>query len=502
MSSKNKMRALRVGGMSCVNCESVIRNKLRDTEGINDVSVSYAAGTARVTYDAGRITLENIIAIIGDLGYQADIGGERPKTNLPRAVGVLVIIAAVYLVLQQFGLLNMLVPSKLAGVDMGYGLLFAIGLLTSVHCVAMCGGINLSQCLPKGGAGVAGTAESGVKAGRANKKKSKAAAPAPSGGRLSVLRPSILYNLGRVISYTIVGFAAGALGSAVTFSITAQGVLKLIAGVFMVIMGISMLDLFPWVRRLAPRMPKFVSGKVSAGARGKGPLVVGLLNGLMPCGPLQAVQIYALSTGSPVKGAIAMMLFSLGTVPLMFGLGTLSSAAGKKFSNKVMTAGAVMVAVLGLCMLTQGWSLFGVTTGLSHAAAPRESGQKLDIAIDLGPQVINSTLSPYGYPSIRVESGRPVKWIINAPPGSINGCNYKFIIREYGIVYEFKPGENVVEFTPNRVGNVPYTCWMGMIPGTITVVSPGTGAAMGGSQTAPAPLQKGGGCCGSGAAGA
>ena len=493
-----KTQTLRVGGMSCVNCEGVIRNKLRDTEGVNDVSVSYSAGTARVTYDASRTTLENIIAIIGDLGYQASLGGERPKTDLNRAIGMLIIIAAVYIVLQQFGVLNMLVPSRLAGVDMGYGLLFAIGLLTSVHCVAMCGGINLSQCLPRGGANDAGIAKSAVKTGNSkshdNKKKTEAAAAAPNDGRFAILRPSILYNLGRVISYTIVGFAAGALGSAVTFSITAQGVLKLVAGVFMVIMGISMLDLFPWVRGLTPRMPKFVSGKVSAGARGKGPLVVGLLNGLMPCGPLQAVQIYALSTASPVKGALAMMLFSLGTVPLMFGLGTLSSAAGKKFSNKVMTAGAVMVAVLGLCMLTQGWSLFGVTTGLSPAAARQESGQNLDIAIDLGPQVINSTLSPYGYPSIRVESGRPVKWVINAPPGSINGCNYKFIIREYGIEYEFKTGENVVEFTPNRVGNVPYTCWMGMIPGTITVVNPGSGAAMGGGQPS-APPQNGKRCC-------
>jgi len=96
-----------------------------------------------------------------------------------------------------------------------------------------------------------------------------------------------------------------------------------------------------------------------------------------------------------------------------------------------------------------------------------------------------------------VESGRPVKWVINAPPGSINGCNYKFIIREYGIEYEFKPGENVIEFTPNRVGNVPYTCWMGMIPGMITVASAGEAAANpSGSAPQPQGPQRGGaGCC-------
>ena len=492
MAADIKTQTLRVGGMSCVNCESVIQNKLRGTAGINDVSASYAAGTARVTYDANSVTLENIIAIIGDLGYQASVGGERPKTDFSRAAGMLIIIAAVYIVLQQFGLLNMLVPSKLADVDMGYGLLFAIGLFTSVHCVAMCGGINLSQCLPRGGAD---TAKSAVKADNSDKKKSKTA-PAPDGGRFAILRPSILYNLGRVISYTIIGFIAGALGSAVTFSVSAQGVLKLAAGVFMVIMGINMLNLFPRLRGLAPRMPRIIASRVNADVyRNKGPLIVGLLNGLMPCGPLQAVQIYALSTGNPIKGALAMMLFSLGTVPLMFGLGTFSSAAGKKFSQKVMAAGAVMVAVLGLCMLTQGWSLFGAPSGLSFAAAPPDSGQsqKLDAGIDLGPQVVNSTLSPYGYPNIRVESGRPVKWIINAPPGSINGCNYRFIIREYGIMYEFKTGENVVEFTPNRVGNIPYTCWMGMIPGTITVVSPGAGGAMGVQPSDPP--QKGPRCC-------
>jgi sulfite exporter TauE/SafE len=369
----------------------------------------------------------------------------------------------------------MLVPSKLADVDMGYGLLFAIGLFTSVHCVAMCGGINLSQCLPKGG--------------------DKTAAPAPGGDRFAILRPSVLYNMGRVISYTIVGFAAGALGSAVTFSLNAQGALKLVAGVFMIIMGINMLNLFPRLRALTPRMPKIITSRVNANVyKNKGPLIVGLLNGLMPCGPLQAVQIYALSTGNPIKGAIAMMVFSLGTVPLMFGLGTFSSAAGKKFSNKVMAAGAAMVSVLGLCMLTQGWNLFGVPSGMSFAAAPPDSGKALNIAIDLGPQVVNSTLSPYGYPNITVEAGRPVKWIINAPQGTINGCNYRFIIREYGIAYEFKTGENVVEFTPNRVGNIPYTCWMGMIPGTITVVSPGSGGAMGG-QPSSSPPQKGPRCC-------
>ena len=88
-------------------------------------------------------------------------------------------------------------------------------------------------------------------------------------------------------------------------------------------------------------------------------------------------------------------------------------------------------------------------------------------------QVNNSTLSPGRYPNIKVQAGIPVKWIIDAPAGSINGCNNRMIIREYGIEYSFHTGENVVEFTPDKTGKIPYSCWMGMIRGSINVSKEG-----------------------------
>jgi hypothetical protein len=153
--------------------------------------------------------------------------------------------------------------------------------------------------------------------------------------------------------------------------------LKLVAGVFMVIMGINMLGIFPWLRRLNPRMPKFIAARIGMEkARSNSPLIVGLLNGLMPCGPLQAMQIYALSTGNPFAGALSMFLFSLGTVPLMFGLGALSSVLGRRFTQKVMTVGAVLVVVLGLSMFSQGWTLSGgvLPDLIPSSAGSAESG--------------------------------------------------------------------------------------------------------------------------------
>jgi uncharacterized protein len=470
-----KTTTIRVAGMFCHGCEDTIRKKLRAIKGVSDAAVNYNKGTVAVTYAPDAVTFDDICAAINALGYEAKgeyAAAERPQANWRRASGMIIIIAAVYIVLQHYGLLKMLLPPQLAtdvdSVDMSYWLIFLVGLATSVHCIAMCGGINLSQCLTAGGA-----------ANKVNTVNSPKTVNTVN-NRLSFLWPSIQYNLGRVISYSFLGAVAGALGSAITFSINMRGALNLAAGVFMVAMGVTMLDIFPQIRRFIPKMPKSVSRWIGAGApSNRGPFVVGLLNGFIPCGPLQAMQVFALSTGSPLKGGLAMGLFSLGTVPLMFGLGTFGSFAGRA-SRRVMTAGAVMVAVLGLCMLSQSWNLFGLPSGgmplAAVAALPDTAKGSGKSVAEQGHLLVTSTLLPYTYPAITVETGRPVRWEIEAPPHSINGCNNRLFIREYGIEHTFKPGKNVIEFTPKRSGKVPYTCWMGMIPGMITVVDGKTDA--------------------------
>jgi len=446
MSSAMKNKRLRINGMTCISCQQKIDRSLRKLPGIHRVKVSYSTGLAEVSYDPAIASLADIIAAIEKAGYQVTNSQILQSPNLTRFAGLLLIIAALYFLLQRFSVLNLLAPSQLASADISFGMLFVIGLLTSVHCVAMCGGINLSQCLPRETSTMADSSS-------------------------STLRSSLLYNAGRVMSYTAVGFVVGALGSALTFSNTLQGILKILAGIFMVIMGINMLGLFPWLRRLSPHLPRFLSQWSDNGRlKSSSPLIVGLLNGLMPCGPLQAMQIYALSTGNPLTGALSMFIFSLGTVPLMFGLGVLTSALGKKYTRKIMTAGAVLVVVLGLAMFSQGWTLSGLT--MSKQGPPTSGTQTSESTSNIqnGVQLVNSTLSVRRYPDITVKTGQPVRWVINAPDGSINGCNNRMIIQAYGIEHTFKTGENVIEFTPTETGQFGYSCWMGMITATITVI--------------------------------
>lgn len=472
------MEQFRIGGMTCVNCEIKIEKALNDMEGISQAKVNYNKGTAQVTYNADVVLREDIITLIRELDYEVlpsdEASGKEVKryfkgrkssikedeinhtstnskedkktkeSDSTKVLGTVVILFALYTIMRRTGITNYFNIFPEAKENMDYGMLFFIGLLTSVHCIAMCGGINLSQCIPK----------------QEGKDQEK--------GSLSYLRPSILYNVGRVVSYTVIGGIVGAVGSVVSFSGSARGIVQIVAGVFMVIMGLNMLNLFPWLRKFNPRMPKIFGKKIQAQKRNNNsPLYIGLLNGLMPCGPLQAMQLYALSTGDPLKGALSMLLFSLGTVPLMFGLGALSTVLSKKFTNKVMTAGAVLVVILGFSMFNNGLSLSGIA-----AIAPTSSGTSgsNQAQIEDGYQIVNTELAPGGYEPITVQVGIPVKWTITAKEGTINGCNNRIIISEYNLEKKFSVGENVVEFTPTETGTFAYSCWMGMIRSTITVV--------------------------------
>lgn len=498
-----------IGGMTCVNCQNRIEKELNRTEGIIKAGVSYSRGTADIVYDESKISLKEIAAVVERLDYEVLPDRRRQEPGVVRVIAMLAVIAALYVMLQSMGILNLLAPSQVADTKMGYGMLFVVGLITSVHCIAMCGGINISQCIPQAG-------QSGTENGRTG------SGGTGNVGRLDTLRPALSYNLGRVVSYTAVGFVMGLAGllagggAEVGLPAFFQGILKIIAGLFMVIMGINMLGLFPWLRRFTIRMPGFLAQRIGEKKlKSSRPFLVGVLNGFMPCGPLQSMWIVALASGNPVTGAVSMFLFSLGTVPLMLGLGSVVSALGKRFTDKVMTVGAVLVTVLGLAMLSQGGSLsgllppdllmalvfgFGIAGVLvsipvrkrlwrdvleaaalaavigSYAlwnfqgtAAQANPAADVETEVVDGTQVVSSTLTPGRFPNITVQAGIPVKWIIDVPQGSLNGCNYRIMIRDYGITYTFHTGENVIEFTPDKTGTVRYSCWMGMIRGNIFV---------------------------------
>lgn len=467
--------SISIEGMTCSSCEIKVESTLRKLEGIIDAKVSLADAKADISYDENIIKIDSIIKIIDDLGYQATEGikikssvkakdtQKSDSFKIDQIIGIGIILFALYMIIKHTVGFNF-IPE--IDSTMGYGVLFIVGVLTSLHCVAMCGGINLSQCVAHGNV---------------------------DDDKMSKLKPSLLYNAGRVVSYTIIGGIVGALGSVVSFSGMAKGLVAVLAGLFMIVMGLNMLNIFPWLRKFNIRMPKFIGQKIYSGKVNKGPFIVGLLNGFMPCGPLQSMQLYALGTGSFIAGATSMFFFSLGTVPLMFGLGALSTILSKKFTNNLLKFSAILVIVLGVGMISRGMSLSGIST--VSASAGNVNLAKIDGNV----QTVSIDLSSGRYQPITVQKGIPVKFIINAKQEDINGCNNTIIIPQLDKEQKLVAGENIIEFLPEESGTIPYSCWMGMIRSKINVVDDITqvkGSDSGQSTDASA-VGAGGDCCSS-----
>ena len=420
-----------VKGMFCTNCERKVQEALLSLPGVQSTDASFAEETVTVIYDEKQVSSRLLKQEIEKLGYETVSDNSR----YIQIVSILIILLALYVIAGHLGWTRVfhIFPNIEASLDLG--MLFVIGLLTSVHCIAMCGGINLTQSTmaAKGGAGV--------------------------------VRSNLAYNIGRVISYTVIGGIVGGIGSVVSISGALKGAVTVAVGIIMILMALSMLGVFRPLRKLSLHLPAGLYRKLSGSAAGRSSLVIGLLNGLMPCGPLQSMQIYALSTGSIIRGALSMLLFSLGTVPLMLGLGVFSGGLNRKRAGIMLTVSAILVFVMGIHMTENGLAL----SGISLASGSRNESAVM--AEYFGDTQYVKTKVDYGsYEAFTVRKGIPVEWTIEVPEGKLNGCNGEIVVPAFDLSIKLHEGENTVSFTPNDVGTIPYSCWMGMIKSSINVV--------------------------------
>ncbi|GAA0761039.1 sulfite exporter TauE/SafE family protein [Clostridium sartagoforme] len=428
-----KREKIKVYDMTCTSCEKRIENSIKNINGVKNAKADYTKETLEIDYDSKLCNIEDIKKLIRKIGYSTE-----SSSNLG-FIGILIIIFVIFTLGLRTSGFDM--ESKLNNAS--YAFLFVVGIFTSIHCVGMCGGIMISQSLSF-----------------AKESKSK----------LESITPSLLYNLGRVLSYSILGGLIGGIGSVFSLSITAKAFIQIFAGLFMVIMGLNISG-FKLFRKFSIKIPNFLS---KYKRRFNSPFLVGFLNGFMPCGPLQTMQLFALGTGSALKGALSMFIFALGTVPLMLTFGAISGFLSKGYTKKLLKFSGVLIIVLGLIMSNRGLSLSGININpLSYVMVSsfnsNSSTDSSKAILEDGVQIINMTANNNGYsPNVfYVQKGVPVKWVINGE--SLNYCNNSIVVNSLDIQQKLKSGENIIEFTPTDK-DINFSCWMGMIRGVIKVV--------------------------------
>ncbi|MDO9107755.1 MAG: sulfite exporter TauE/SafE family protein, partial [Coriobacteriia bacterium] len=276
----------------------------------------------------------------------------------------------------------------------------------------------------------------------------------------------------------------------------------LVAGAFMIVMGLGMTGKFPWAARLSPRPPQFLMAALSNTRRKANadadagestlatPISFGLLTGLMPCAPLMAAQLVAAGTGSVLGGGVAMLAFGIGTSPLMLVFGTASSLLPKQLKQKMMSVLAVVVILFGGVYLNRAAMRLGspitLNTVRQTVLGTPTLSDVTDASFTEGPDGIvevpltieNVQFSPS---VVQIPADRPVRLIVNRKED--NACSDQLSIPQLGVTVDLTPnGVTTVELPASKAGQYTLTCGMGMMSGQLSVgtniASTGTGSPM------------------------
>lgn len=445
-----------VQGMTCSSCEVLIERQLRKIPGVHSASVKQAREEAVIECDDSILPeqLQQAVAdkytlALKDQEVQPTGFFSKNKERLSEIGSVVVILIGAYILLRELNLL----PQGLGVTDnMSYGFIFLLGLIAATStCLAVAGGLLLAV------------------AHKFNERY-----PHLTGWQK--FKPHLYFNIGRILSYTFLGGLIGSLGSTITISSTFSGVVTIIASVLMIIMGLQLLQILPWLNKFQLKMPKFIAHKLyDQGQENKSTskisaFLFGAATFFLPCGFTQALQLYVLGKADFMIGAVTMLAFSLGTLPSLVGIGAFSSFAKGNIQRYFMTFSAVLVIALGILNISSGATLTGLTI------LPTTDGINAvnDATVPLieGKQVVSMEVRGLDYfpDKFIVKKGILVEWNIDGRKAQ--GCAQIISIPKLKIT-ERLPKDTIktITFTPSETGKVTFTCGMGMAgPGVFEVI--------------------------------
>lgn len=485
-----------IKGMHCRSCELLIEDELKSIPGVKKVDVSHKKACAEIYYHNSQLKVEDIDKAVQNAGYQVGFS-EKPPLFSSKVEDYMDLIYAGIILFFLFILIDGLGLSKYFAVNPNHpsNLLTValIGITAGFStCMALIGGIVL-----------------GVSA-RFSQNNANATP-------FEKFKPHLFFNLGRIASYTILGGAIGLLGSFFQFSGTSLGLVTAAVALVMLTLGLQLTGLFPRLQNVSFSMPKGISKLLGIKEQTqkeyshKNAFLMGGSTFFLPCGFTQAMQLYAVSTGSFTSGALIMGIFALGTTPGLLSIGGLTAAIKGVFAQKFFKFAGVVVSLLAFFNLNNGLNLLGVNPFNdlgnrinAYAASDKNSGAKEENGVQI--VRMDQTAGGYSPNKFTVTSGVPVKWIITSKDP--NSCASSIVSSKLNVRQSLHPGENIIEFTPKEVGTIKFSCSMGMYTGSFTVVEKGSNAKVGNNaqalaaNTAPAVGQPAAnGSCGSGGGG-
>lgn len=468
--SNLKEKQYYVAGIHCASCELLIENELLEKKNIKSVNVSQSNNSVKIHFTGKAPSVGKLNKMFKDHNYTF---GNTPQESRPPKEDPFVKVGEDGEIIWNFRRIGKLLPS-LAVVTIIFGAFLkfsesgmaklsvnaessvwafaAFGVIAGFStCSALVGGIVLSM--------------SKQWSNLYNK----------SDTTINKLQPHILFNAGRVVAYALFGFLLGSLGNVFQVSLDFSAILMILVSIMMFLMALQMLGV-SWAQRFNFAAPKFLTRSIADEKNFSGkymPALMGAGTVFLPCGFTITTQGLALLSGDPIKGAMIMTAFVLGTTPILFFIGLSSLMFNQKphitkFFSQV--AGFLIIA----------FALFNINSALNVLGLPNfssyfiSSGEAAQVTNKGGKQVIQMEATAFGYEPnyFQVKAGSTVDWQITG--NGVSGCTNAIIARDlFNGQVKIIDGSTVTkQFTaPNRPGKYSFSCWMGMATGIIEVIN-------------------------------
>ncbi|KKU50484.1 MAG: hypothetical protein UX71_C0001G0139 [Parcubacteria group bacterium GW2011_GWA1_47_10] len=325
-----------VSGTHCASCKILIEDILKEQDFVKSSRVDLKKQTLEIETESEE-NAEEIAAILTEKikphGYELSVEKKLPVQKgddvIWKAVPVGLGVLALFFLLQRSGILNFGLGGQATPATS-----FIIGLVASVSsCLAIVGGLVLSLSAKI------------------------------SQDDVSDTKTFLLFHIGRLFSFAILGGVLGAVGNAIGINFTFTAILGIIASLVMLLLGLNLVGVFAKSHITLPSGIFNFFRKIEH--KTFTPLLIGFGTFFLPCGFTQSMQVVALGSGSFVSGLMIMFAFALGTLPMLalLSFGSASFAHGKHAPLFFKSAGVVVVG-LGLFALLSGLAALGIISPL------------------------------------------------------------------------------------------------------------------------------------------
>lgn len=442
-----------VSGLHCRACETLITDSLLEVPGVKSARVDFKKAEAEVEF-TDLTKLSDLHQAIKKSGYHVGRDSSswfsRDKSEWRDLLLAALVVLILILLLSLFGFK---LQPNIAGTPQSLLGVLLVGLAAGFStCMALTGGLLLGL-------------------------SAKYSAKHPETSVTSRLLPQGLFNFGRLVSYALLGGIIGLVGTALEISPLVWAILTLIVSFVMLILGLQLVAVFPRINRFSLTLPNWIKINKNEAYSHFGAVILGALTFFLPCGFTQAMQLYAVSSGSFLSGSVIMLVFAIGTLPGLLLAGLAGSLAKGIWGQRLFKLIGILIIVFALYNLANSWNLLGVTNWFSKdASACSTQDQTAGVCPLVNPdlvQVIKVTYTQKNdiIPStITVKVNEPVRLEIN-PLDSASGCMSTIMIPGlYNKAIRIIKDESIVmEFTPTKIGTYPITCAMGVKRGELVV---------------------------------